>query len=126
MYEIFEELLKTNNVSAYRVAQETGVTTATLTSWKQGKYAPKRDKLKKIADYFGVSLEYLQTGKDSEKESEEGKKYYFSDATAELAQELFENSDMRLLFDAAKDVKPEVLRNVTQLLEQMKGTNPDG
>lgn len=68
MYEIFEQLLAKHNVTAYRVAKETGVTTATLTSWKQGKYTPKREKLEKIADYFGVSIEYLMTGKeDSEK-----------------------------------------------------------
>lgn len=64
MYEIFEQLLSKYGVTAYRVAKETGITTATLTNWKQGKYTPKQDKLQKIADYFGVSLEYLMTGKE--------------------------------------------------------------
>ncbi len=59
MYEIFEKLLKEKGVSAYRVAQETGVSTATLTSWKKGIYTPKPEKLQKLADYFGVQLEYL-------------------------------------------------------------------
>ena len=63
MYEKFEELLKKNNVTAYRVAKVTGVTTATLTSWKQGKYTPKMEKLQKIADYFGVTTEYF-TGEE--------------------------------------------------------------
>ena len=66
MYEIFEQLLKMNGITEYRVAKETGVTTATLTSWKQGKYTPKPEKMQKIADYFGVSLEYLMTGKEPE------------------------------------------------------------
>ncbi|MFC3802668.1 helix-turn-helix domain-containing protein [Cohnella sp. GCM10012308] len=69
MYEVFEELLKKNNVTAYRVAKETGITTATFTSWKQGKYTPKREKLQKIADYFGVSIDFL-TGKIAEEPSE--------------------------------------------------------
>lgn len=69
MYEIFQKLLKEHGVTAYRVAKETGVTTATLTSWKQGKYTPKPEKMQKIADYFGVSLTYLMTGKEeTEKE----------------------------------------------------------
>lgn len=59
MYEKFEALLKKYGVTAYRVSKETGVTTATLTSWKQGKYTPKREKLQKIADYFGVTVEYF-------------------------------------------------------------------
>lgn len=59
MYEIFEKLLKERNITAYRVAKDTGITTATLTDWKKGRTQPKMDKLQKIADYFGVSLDYL-------------------------------------------------------------------
>lgn len=59
MYEKFEDLLKKHNVTAYRVAKETGITTATFTSWKQGKYTPKQDKLQKVADYFGVPIDYF-------------------------------------------------------------------
>lgn len=62
----------------------------------------KADKLKKLADYFGVSIDYLMTGEGSEKESTSGKKYYFSDETAEMEQKLFENKDLRLLFDASR------------------------
>lgn len=59
MYEIFERLLEERGITAYRVAKETGVSTATLTGWKQGKYTPKQDKLQKIAEYFNVSVFYL-------------------------------------------------------------------
>ena len=31
----------------------------TLSEWKKGTYTPKQDKLQKIADYFGVTLDYL-------------------------------------------------------------------
>ncbi len=65
MYAKFEELLRKNNVTAYKVAKETGVTTATLTSWKQGKYTPKVEKLQKIADYFGVTVDYFTADDDS-------------------------------------------------------------
>ena len=59
MYEKFAELLEQNNVTAYQVAKATGVATATLTEWKKGTYTPKVDKLKAIADYFGVGIEYF-------------------------------------------------------------------
>lgn len=70
MYEIFEQLLNQHGITAYRVAKDTGVTTATLTSWKQGKYTPKPEKMQKIADYFGVSLSYLMTGKEETSDKE--------------------------------------------------------
>ena len=66
MYENFEKLLKERHLTAYKVAKDTGLTTSTLTNWKKGRYTPKQDKLKALADYFGVSIEYLMTGDNQE------------------------------------------------------------
>lgn len=63
MYEIFEELCTKKGITPYRVCKETGLTTATISNWKAGRYVPKADKMQKIADYFGVSIEYLRTGR---------------------------------------------------------------
>lgn len=68
MYEIFEQLCSKFNVTPYRVCKETGLTTATISNWKAGRYVPKQDKMQKIANYFGVTLEYLMTGKEESKE----------------------------------------------------------
>lgn len=59
MYQKFEKLLSERNVSAYQVSKETGIASATLTEWKNGTYTPKVDKLMKIAEFFGVPLEYF-------------------------------------------------------------------
>ncbi len=56
MYDKFERLLNERGLTAYRVAHDTGISTATLSNWKTGNYTPKVDKLQKIADYFGVPL----------------------------------------------------------------------
>lgn len=121
MYSIFEKLLEEKGISAYRVAKDIGISTVTLTKWKQGIYTPKTDKLIKIANYLGVSLQYLMTGVDTNEKS-----YYFTAETAETAQEIFDDPDLRALFDAAKDCPPEVLRSTAALLRQLKKTNPDG
>ena len=57
MYEKFEALLKERNLTTSQVAKDTGIASATFSSWKAGKYTPKADKLKKLADYFGVKIE---------------------------------------------------------------------
>lgn len=67
MYEIFERLLQQHGITAYKVSKETGITQSTLSDWKRGRSTPKTDNMKKIADYFGVSVDYLMTGEDSEK-----------------------------------------------------------
>ena len=64
MYEIFESLLKKYGVTTYQVAKATGISTASVTGWKQRKWNFKQDKLQKIADYFGVTVDYLITGKE--------------------------------------------------------------
>lgn len=115
MYSVFEKLLKEKGVTAYKVAKDTGVTTATLSSWKTGRYEPKPEKLKILADYFGVSVDYLMTGKEKE-----GEKYYLNEETAELAQTLFENRNLRVLFDAAKDATPEDLETTYNMLMALK------
>ena len=65
MYEIFSTLLQKNGVTSYKVSKETGVSQSTLSDWKRGLSTPKLDKLQKIADYFGVTVNYLMTGEDS-------------------------------------------------------------
>lgn len=68
MYEIFQELLSRDGVKPYDVSKATGISTSTLTDWKMGRSTPKQGKLQKIADYFGVSVEYLITGKEEDSE----------------------------------------------------------
>ena len=70
MYEIFDSLCKKHGVTPYRVCKETGLTTATISNWKAGRYTPKADKLQKIADYFGVTIEYLMTGAEAPEKKE--------------------------------------------------------
>ena len=67
MYEIFEKLLMERGVTAYKVAKATGISTGSMTDWKKGRSAPKVDKLQKIADYFGVSVDYLLGNEPKEK-----------------------------------------------------------
>lgn len=46
--------------------------------------------------------------------------YYDDDDTAQVAQEIFENKDLRLLFDAARDASPEDLKTAHDILLALK------
>lgn len=125
-YENYAKLKEAKGVNDFAVSKATGIAPATMSDWKNGRTEPKIDKLQKIADYFNVSLEYLMTGKDTEKVSDSGKKYYFSDETAELAQRAFEDKSTRILMDATRDLKPDDMKMVIDLAMRLKGTNTDG
>ena len=115
-YEMFQKLCEEKGIKPGTVSKATGVSSATLTSWKQGKYTPGPEKLQKIADYFGVTLDYLTTG-------EKPGGYYMNPETAKIAQEVFDDPDLRLLFEAARDVKPENIRLAAEMLRRFKETN---
>lgn len=59
MYKEYAQLRDARGITDYKVAKDTGISTATLSNWKNGAYRPKIDKLIIIADYFGVSVEDL-------------------------------------------------------------------
>ena len=59
VYEKFAELLEKTNKTAYQVSKDTGIGENVLSYWKNGRSQPKVDKLKILAEYFGVSIEYF-------------------------------------------------------------------
>ena len=68
MYEVFEQLLQKHGVTPYKVAKEAGVTQTALSNWKSGRSTPSSKTLQKVADYFGVTVDYLMTGRNGAKE----------------------------------------------------------
>lgn len=117
-------LCEKHNITLAELERRIDVSRGSLAKMKTS--TPKADRIQKIAEYFNVSTEYLITGKDTEKVSDSGKKYYFSDETAELAQEAFTNKKTRILLDATRDLKPDDMQMVIDLAMRLKGTNTDG
>lgn len=68
MYEIYCKLRDQAHVKDADVVKATKITKSTFSDWKNGRSNPKLDKLQKIADYFGVTVDYLMTGKETPKE----------------------------------------------------------
>lgn len=107
------------------VAKKAGISKSTFSDWRSGRSKPKMQKLEKIANAMGVSVSYFS--EDAEvPNSGHHPEYYIDRTTAEIAQELFTNPDMRVLFDAARDSRPEDLQRAADLLRRFKETNPNG
>lgn len=116
MYEKYLKLLEEKGVRNSEVSKATGIPQSTFSDWKKGRSVPKMEKLVKLADYFGVNVSYF-TGEENDR-SETA--YYLNPETARIAQEIFENSEMRALFDAASDIAPENLQLVYQMVLALK------
>ncbi len=59
MYKNYVELRDERNLTDYRVSVDTGIGRSTFSDWKSGRSKPKVEKLKTLADYFGVSVDYF-------------------------------------------------------------------
>lgn len=57
-WERFKNLLKEKNINQKDIAELCNLTTGAVSSWKHG-FIPQTNTLKKIADYFNVSTDYL-------------------------------------------------------------------
>lgn len=66
MYEIFAQLLAEKGLRAADVTRATGIKSPVFSEWKKGKSRPNADKMLLIANFLGVSVEYLMTGKEKQ------------------------------------------------------------
>ena len=67
MYEIYQKLRDERGLKDSDVAREASVSKSTFSDWKVGRSKPGIKKLQKIADFFGVTVDYLMTGKEEDK-----------------------------------------------------------
>lgn len=112
-YEKFDALCKANNVTPNRVSKATGIPTSTLTNWKNGKFTPKIDKLRLIAEYFNVSVNYFLDETDNESQLySDIAKYVANNRVenfADVSDVTFNFEDLKLMANIACDAKRSVI-----------------
>lgn len=108
---IFKQLRISSGLTQVEMAQKIGISRSTIGMYETGAREPDFETLEKIADFFNVDTDYL-LGRTSKTEllPETAGRYYLNSETAKAAQEIFENKELRMLFDAARDSDPEDLR----------------
>lgn len=118
---VFRRLRTSSGLTQTEFAERIGISRSTIGMYETGAREPDFEILERIADFFNVDTDYLlgRTDKTALLPETVGK-YYLNDETAEMAQQIFENKELRLLFDAARDAQPEDLETVHSLLLALK------
>ena len=98
------------------LAKRLNVGTTSVYNWCNGIKSPRMDKVDAMCDIFNCKRSNLIEDKEHVEENE----YYLDPETAKKAQEIFENKQLSLLFDAARDAEPEDLETVHTMLMALK------
>jgi len=115
--EIFAENLRyymeQNGKSQADLMRYMNVSSATASDWVNGRKMPRADKLQAIASWLGIQLSNLM-----EERTDSG--YYLNPETAQMAQEIFDNKELRMLFSVGRDMDPEDLKALHDMALALK------
>ena len=112
--KLLKYYLNLNGKTQSDMVNALGYDKSTVSGWCSGARVPKLDTIIDIANYLHVEPGDLIVEGDSKPS------YYFDEETAQKAQEIFENKQLYLLFDAARDAEPEDLETVHTMLMALK------
>ncbi len=115
MKERIKELCRIKGISVNKLEEELGFAKGYIS--KLGNSNPNSQKLRQLADYFGVSMDYLTTG---EEKTEPEYPYYLNDDAKEMAEFIFKNPEYKVLFDASRKVSKEDIATVMTIMDKFK------
>ena len=114
--EFLKMLIKQKGYTIKSFAAKIGIPYTSLLSMLNGSIGGAAvESVIKICEELDISVESL---KNEEIDSPQG--YYLDPAAAKMAQELYDNPGMRILFDAAKNVSAEDLKLAAEIVARMK------
>lgn len=112
-----KECRELRGLSYQELADKTSVAKSTIQRYEKGfiKKVPV-ETVKIIANALNVDAGYLMGWNDNKPTG-----YYFDDETAELAQQIYDNPDLRILMDASRKLSPEELKAFVNMIKTVKG-----
>ena len=128
-FNIFKSLRQASGYTQQELADKLGISRSRIGMYETGAREPDFETLEIIADFFNVDIDYLlgRTDKTTLLPESAGR-YYTNHKTAEVAQEIFENKELRALFDVQRDMDPDdlkALHNMALALKRKERGNYD-
>lgn len=105
-----KELRKERHLTQDQLAKKMGVSRSTIGMYEQGQREPEIDFITACAEFFNASTDFL-LGNESG--------YYEDEETARLAQQMYDDPQMRALFDMKRGMKPEVFQAHYDMMKRL-------
>lgn len=121
--DVLNNLLISRGVTAYKISKDTGISQRLIGYWKKGEKKPTANNLKKLADFFNVTTDYLLTGQELKKQTSPAKKAEevenaYLDRELEGVRFALSSKDPDLMGDLTLDEKRDVVKFVNFLRSQ--------
>ncbi len=111
--DILKQLRLQHELTQGQLADRLQMATSSISMYEKGNRKPSFEVLEQFADFFNVDMDYLlgKTTKSS---------YYLDPETVKYAQEIHDDPDRRVLFDATKGLKPESIKEIMKFIDYQK------
>lgn len=115
--ERIKKLRMKYDISQVELSEMIGISKQSLYKYENGVITNiPSDKIELLADVLHTTPSYLMGWENEQAQPS----YYLNPETAAIAQEIFDNPDLRLLFDASRNATPEDLRTVRDMMLALK------
>ena len=130
----FKSLRIRDGLTQDELAKKLKISKSAISMYENGNREPDFETLELIADFFNVDMNYLlgsnvpsHTPFNSDPKNGQPGGYYLDDETAALAQEIYEDPDLRVLLKAKEDLSADDLNVVINMIKalQAKENNND-
>lgn len=101
------------------LANDLGISKATISSWCNATRIPRMDKVDLLCKYLNVNRSDLMEDNKELKSTY----YYMDNDTREIAQEIYVNPDLKILFDATRGLSKDDVDAVLNIVERLKSKN---
>ena len=121
LFDMVKELCKKHGITQAELEKRCGFSKGSISKWKA--HAPTIGSLARVAEVFGVPVDYLYNGTYTSADSAQtsaGSIYYDDPEKAQIAQRIFEDKNLRLLFEATEGSRPEDIQMAADMLTRFK------
>lgn len=119
--ELVKQICKDRKISIAKLERDCDFSNGYISKLRKDHFPV--DKAQRISQYLGIDINALIGIEDVIDRSEDV--YFIDKQTAEIAQRVFESPELRMLFDAAADCKPQDIQLAADMLKRMKESNRD-
>lgn len=99
------------------IAEAIGVSPQTFNTWCQGIALPRMGKVQLLADYFHINKSDLI---EEHEETNSNVLSFIDDESIQIAREISENEDLKLLFTMSRKMSPEHLKAYIEFIKNLQ------